>query len=219
MNVIARIRPVSLCTVARSHDEPTDRPIWKASPAPCQNWLSWEPLAPWVSALGPHGSAQIKGPRFVIRRIFRMTPCLRAFKAKLEPPRWQELSRKLIRSQDQDPSSILSDAPGGTVAISEFWLYDSRMPSPSDNFRAPIGTHVDLARWTPLLLRPASFLKSVSFLQHLLKELRQNEDVGLSISSSAGTPRASSPVPTLMLGSEMLTFRFPYQGHGRMTAP
>lgn len=147
----------------------------------------------------------------LFERIYPDDPRFDSLKAKLDPARWQELSKKLIRSQSEDPSSILSDAPGGDgwAYISEFWLYDSRMPSPLGQLSPhQLDRTVDLARWTRVLL-PTGELSEVGFiLQYLLKELRQNEGDG-TFNFLLGQARPALPLLylRLMLASEML---FPF---------
>jgi hypothetical protein len=132
-------------------------------------------------------------------------------KSRLGSERWAEFSKKIVRLPEEDPSAILSAVPEGDQwrYLSEFWLYDERMPSALGQL-APqqLDRTIHLAHWTGVLL-PTGELSELGFvLQYLLNELRQGDSVrDFNLLLVQSRPALPLLYLRLMLNSEML---FPF---------
>ncbi len=83
----------------------------------------------------------------------------------------KELNARMTRDPDEDPAAILAPADDqtGWLTRSEFWLFDSRLPSHVGYLASKhAGRTVDLARWTGVLLPTLELSESGFLLQYLV---------------------------------------------------
>lgn len=132
-------------------------------------------------------------------------------KARLTAQRWRELQKRLVRSVEADPSSILSDAPHGEgwAYLSEFWLYDSRMPSALGQLSVDqLDRTIDLARWTGVLLATGELSEVGFLLQFLISDCAATEkESDFNLLVAQARPALPLLYLRLILSSEML---FPF---------
>jgi len=147
----------------------------------------------------------------LFQRIYPDDPRFDSLKAKLSPARWTELAKKIARPPDQDLSAILSNSPAGDgwAYISEFWLYDSRMPSPLGQLSPDkLERTIDLARWTGVFLATGELSEVGVLLQHLINGLKEREsDNTFNLLVAQSRPALPLLYLRLMLAAEML---FPF---------
>jgi|SRR5579872_836135 len=144
----------------------------------------------------------------LFERIYPQEPRFDILRSRLSPERWKEFQKRLLRTAEVDPSSILSDTSSGEgwAYLSEFWLYDSRMPSPLGPLSVDkLDRAIDLARWTGVLLATGELSEIGFLLQQLILEVaaeEQEKDFNLLL------VRARPALPLvylrLILAAEML---------------
>jgi hypothetical protein len=145
----------------------------------------------------------------LFERIYPQELRFGILKARLTGQRWRELEKRLARSAAADPSAILSDAPQGEgwAYLSEFWLYDSRMPSSLGQLSVDqLDRTIDLARWAGVLL-PTGELSEVGFLlQHLLSDCAaKDEEKDFNLLFAQARPALPLLYLRLILSAEMLS--------------
>lgn len=136
-----------------------------------------------------------------------------SLKSRLSPERWKSLSADVVstRTAEEDPSAILSTASNidGWVYVSEFWLYDDRMPSPLGAL-SPEKTDraIELARMTGVLL-PTYELSEAGVLLRFLIESSASfaQEPDPNVLWARRRPSLALLYLRLLLGNEML---FPF---------
>jgi hypothetical protein len=147
----------------------------------------------------------------LFERIYPHEPRFEILRSRLSTQRWKELQKRLVRSAQVDPSAILSDAPlgEGWAYLSEFWLYDSRMPSALGPLSVDkLDRAIDLARWTGVLLATGELSEIGFLLQQLVLECaatEQEQDFNLLLAQAR--PALPLVYLRLILSAEML---FPF---------
>jgi hypothetical protein len=113
-----------------------------------------------------------------------------------------------VRTAEVDPSSILSDAPVGEgwAYLSEFWLYDSRMPSALGPLSVDkLDRAIDLARWTGVLLATGELSEIGFLLQQLILEVAGNaQEKDFNLLLAQARPALPLVYLRLILSAEML---------------
>jgi len=147
----------------------------------------------------------------LFERIYPHDPRFEILRSRLSTQRWKELQKRLIRSAEVDPSAILSDAPlgEGWAYLSEFWLYDSRMPSPLGPLSVDkLYRAIDLARWTGVLLATGELSEVGFLLQQLVLECADKaHDRDFNLLLAQARPALPLVYLRLLLSAEML---FPF---------
>ncbi len=147
----------------------------------------------------------------LFERIYPHEPRFENLKSKLRSQRWRDLEKRLIRSAEADPSAILSDAPEGEgwAYLSEFWLYDSRMPSALGQLSIDqLDRTLDLARWTGVLLATGELSEVGFLLQCLISDCAATEqEIDYNLLRAQSRPALPLLYLRLMLSAEML---FPF---------
>ena len=147
----------------------------------------------------------------LFERIYPQDARFDILRSRLTSQRWKELQKRLERSADVDPSAILSDAPKGDgwAYLSEFWLYDSRMPSALGPLSVDkLDRAIDLARWTGVLLATGELSEAGFLLQQLILETAAKDGEGdFNLLLAQARPALPLMYLRLILSAEML---FPF---------
>lgn len=147
----------------------------------------------------------------LFERIYPQEPRFQRLKSRLSPRRCSEFEKRLVRPAGIDPSAILSDASKGEgwAYISEFWLYDSRMPSALGQLAVDkLDRTIHLAKWTSLLLATGELSEVGFLLQHLILDCARNkQEQDFNLLLAQVRPALPLLYLRLMLSAEML---FPF---------
>ena len=149
----------------------------------------------------------------LFERLYPGDERFQGLKDRIGPERWKSLTKEVVatRTSEEDPSAILSAAPtaDGWIYLSEFWLYDDRMPSPLGAL-SPEKTDraIELARMTGVLLPTYELSEAGVLLRFLIENstsIREERDA--NILWARRRPALALLYLRLLLGSEML---FPF---------
>jgi hypothetical protein len=138
----------------------------------------------------------------LLRRIYLDDPRFEQLMARVPEARRSELDKRMMRPEQEDPSAAFTESapiesevpppdwPLGTSSkrpkprlvrtewlyVSEFWLYDTVMPSPLGHLvRERLDRTIDLARWTGVLLPTLELAEPGYLLKHFLDRAQERE--------------------------------------------
>ncbi len=147
----------------------------------------------------------------LFERIYQDDGRFEALMRRVPDSERRQLEKRMEANARGDPASVLS-APtkrSGWLFLSEFWLYDERMPTTRGFLpKKKLQRAIDIARWTGVL-RPSLELSETGYLlQHLVASARaSSSDKYFNLLDPDSHPCLRLLYLRLMLNAEML---FPF---------